>query len=63
MERKFLTMRQVPSWRQMNAKLKKLYTGAMKGHTMYVIPYLEIERKHGVRSNLAAACLAQVSLP
>lgn len=47
----------------MNAKLKKLYTGAMKDHTMYVIPYLEIKRKHGVRSNLAAACLAQVSLP
>ena len=56
-------MRQVPSWRQMNAKLKKLYTGAMKGRTMYVIPYLEIERKHGMRSNLASACLAQVSLP
>ena len=42
---------------------EKLYTGAMKGRTMYVIPYLEIKRKHGVRSNLAAACLAQVSLP
>ena len=42
---------------------EKLYTGAMKDHTMYVIHYLEIERKHGVRSNLAAACLAQVSLP
>ncbi len=42
---------------------EKLYTGAMKDHTMYVIPYLEIERKHGMRSNLASACLAQVSLP
>ena len=42
---------------------EKLYTGAMKDHAMYVIPYLEIERKHGMRSNLASACLAQVSLP